>query len=272
MDIATENYRLINEGIELSLVFKLPHNTLITNALLSAFILISLTALFLYYRRWSMRYQREAALNAEQLARLSEMETLYRRQLESLQKERAAMAQDVDQLKLELERQKKKADSNEEEMLEELIALEAEISKKEEQQALQNQQLQELQLKLNQSTASLEKADNRKRKPIDSARKRLTTLYKNLEIHDKAIEGYSALTDELKLKCEEIIVQLNENPASISVKRKVFGKSNRVPALEVVFGYKGRLYYIPKGEKRAELLVIGTKNSQQQDLGYLDRL
>ena len=130
----------------------------------------------------------------------------------------------------------------------------------------------ELQEKLEQLDQPHSKENNRKRKPFEIAHKRFTTLYKNLDIHDRAVEGYLTLTEDLKLKCEEIMVQLNEDPASVQIKRKVFGKKNRVTVLEVVFGYKGRLYFMPKGEKRAELITVGTKNSQQQDLAYLERL
>jgi hypothetical protein len=68
------------------------------------------------------------------------------------------------------------------------------------------------------------------------------------------------------------MMQLNEDPAAVNIKRKVFGKKNRITVLEVVFGYKGRLYFRIKADHQAELLTIGTKNSQQQDLAYLDKL
>ncbi len=270
-EIAAENYRLINQGLELSLVFKLPHNTGITNTILAALILLSLGALFIYYRRWSTRYRRENSLRSAELERLSRIESDYNRQLEDLEMERSRMSLDIDRMKADLALEKEKAETSQEEMLEEIIALEEQIARKEELHARQNREVLELQAKLEQLEQP-PKVNGRKRKPLESARKRLTTLYKNLEIHDRAVEGYLTLSEELKLKCEELIVQLNENPAAVQVKRKVFGKKNRVAVLESVFGYKGRLYFIPKGGNRAELLVIGTKNSQQQDLGYLERL
>ncbi len=271
-EIAAENYRLINQGLELALVFKLPHNTRITNAILAGLIFFSLGALLVHYRHWSAHYRRESSLRSAELERLAQAEAEYRRQLEALEYERSRMAGDIDRMKTDLVMEKERAETSQEEMLEEIIALEEKIAGKEELHARQSREMIELQAKMERLEPPRQKESSRKRKPFETAHKRLTTLYKNLDFHDRAVEGYLCLTEELKLKCEEVIVQLNENPASIQVKRKVFGKKNRVTVLEVVFGYKGRLYFIPKGEKRAELLAIGTKNSQQQDLAYLERL
>jgi hypothetical protein len=272
LEIATENFHLINEGLDLTLVFKLPHDTLLTNAVLAAFILLSLGGLYAYYRHWNAQYRRETAGRIQELDRLVQVERHYRRQLESLQDERAGMAADIEQMKMQVAEEKEKASSSEEEMLAELIAMEAQIAQKEE---LQNQQLAKmraLQEKLDQMEQPKSKEGNRKQKPVDVSRKRFITLYKNLTIHDKAVEGYISLPEELKLKCEEVIVQLNDAPSSVQIKRKVFGKKNRVTVLEVTFGYKGRLYFRPRGENQADLLAIGTKNSQLQDLAYLERL
>ena len=271
-DIATENYRLINEGLELSLDFKLPYNTPIPNAILVVLMVISLGALLSYYRHWSLRYRRESDQRTIELERLAKADAEYRRQLESLQKERARMSADIDRMRADLAREKEKAETSQEEMLEEIIALEEKIARKEELHDQQSLEVIELQEKLEQLDQPHSKENNRKRKPFEIAHKRFTTLYKNLDIHDRAVEGYLTLTEDLKLKCEEIMVQLNEDPVSVQIKRKVFGKKNRVTVLEVVFGYKGRLYFMPKGEKRAELITVGTKNSQQQDLAYLERL
>lgn len=272
MEIATKNFRLINEGIKLFLTFKLPHNTLITNLLLIALISISMLTLFLYYRNWSVRYRHQTAHQSAQLERLSQLESQQRQQMQALQQERSQMAEDIQSMRTKLDKQKAAYDISEEEMLDELISLEEKIAHKEELRAKQNRQIDALQAKLEQLEQQRQKENRGKRNPLGKARKRFSTLYKNLDIHDRAVEGYTALPDDLKLKCEEVIVQLNENPAAVQIKRKVFGKKNRTTVLEVVFGYKGRLYFIPKGDKRAELLTIGTKNSQQQDLAYLERL
>ena len=271
-EIAAENYRLINEGLELSLVYKLPADSGMAFTILAMLILLSLATLLICFHRWSAHLRRQGALRAAELERWSHAEAAYRRQLESLEQERSRMAADIERMKSDLAMEKQKAEINQEEMLEEIIALEEKIASKEELHARQSQEVHELQTMLEQQASMRSKENERRRKPAQTAGKRFTTLYKNLEIHQRAVEGFVELTEELKLKCEEVMVQLNEDPGAVQIKRKVFGKKNRVTVLEVVFGYKGRLYFIPKGEKRAELITIGTKNSQQQDLAYIERL
>ena len=103
-------------------------------------------------------------------------------------------------------------------------------------------------------------------------RKRFATLYKNIAVNDRAIEGLVDLNDELRLKAEEIVHQLNSNPDLVTVKRKVFGKKNRETVLEVVFAYKGRLYFRRGADRRVEVLAVGTKNSQERELEFLGNL
>ena len=66
--------------------------------------------------------------------------------------------------------------------------------------------------------------------------------------------------------------QLNEDPALVRVKRKVFGGKGQKTVLEVIFGYKGRLYFRNTKEKGIEVLAIGTKNTQARELEFLARL
>jgi len=101
---------------------------------------------------------------------------------------------------------------------------------------------------------------------------RFNTLYKNLEFHNKAVSGYVELSEELKMKAEEVIHQLNEDPGLVKIKRKVFGGKGHKTVLEVIFGYKGRLYFRNTSDKRVEVLAIGTKNTQARELEFLARL
>lgn len=272
LDLASENFRIISEGLELTLDFNLPHTSLLANLILAVYILAALSGLFIYYRRWSDRFRQENRRRTEELERLSRSERLYHQRIVDLQGEHKQMAADLEQMKVQLKEEKKKADASEEEMLEEIINLEEQIQKKETRLAQQLEEMSALEDKLANLEAAKQKESNRKSKPADMARKRLTTLYKRLDIHDRAIEGYIDLTEEFKIKAEEVMMQLNEDPAAVNIKRKVFGKKNRITVLEVVFGYKGRLYFRIKADHQAELLTIGTKNSQQQDLAYLDKL
>ena len=76
----------------------------------------------------------------------------------------------------------------------------------------------------------------------------------------------------MKIKAEEVIHQLNENPSLVTIKRKVFGGKGQKTVLEVIFGYKGRLYFRNTKEQRVEVLAMGTKNTQARELEFLARL
>jgi hypothetical protein len=76
----------------------------------------------------------------------------------------------------------------------------------------------------------------------------------------------------MKIKAEEVIHQLNHDPQMVTIKRKVFGKKNRETVLEVLFAYKGRLYFRNTHQNRIEVLSIGTKHTQSKDLTFLDKL
>ena len=97
-------------------------------------------------------------------------------------------------------------------------------------------------------------------------------LYKNISINERAISGFIELTDDLKIKSEGIIHQLNEDPNFVPVKRKVFGKKNREKVLEVMFAYKGRLYFRKAKDNKIEILAVGTKNTQARELDFLSDL
>ena len=109
-------------------------------------------------------------------------------------------------------------------------------------------------------------------KAADSTLKRFNALYKNISMHRRAINGYNDLVDDMKIKSEEIIHQLNDDPGLVPIKRKVFGKKGRETVLEVIFAYNGRLYYRNKKGNKIEVLAIGTKNTQTKDLEFLNNL
>ncbi len=272
VQVAAENYRLINEDPEVSLSFKLPHNTFLTNGLLGIYILAALSVLLGYYRHWFAQYKQAAQSQDSERRRLSRIAGEYQDKLDVLSIEQDKMISELSQMTAQLNEAKNQADATEDEMIDEIVALEEKIAAKAAFQEAQQQAIDQMQEKIDQLEQKLQKERGSKRSSTDIIRKRFAVLYKNLVIHDRAVEGYLVLVDDLKIKCEEVIHQLNDDPGSVAVKRKVFGKKNRLTVLEVVFGYKGRLYFRPKGPKQSELLAIGTKNTQQKELEYLDRL
>ncbi|KJS28601.1 MAG: hypothetical protein VR64_23770 [Desulfatitalea sp. BRH_c12] len=272
MEVAVENYRLLNEKPTVILEWRLPHNCPITNTVLAFYTFIGIGLLYLYYRHWKSYYQREMESNSHARRQLIQKGEGYEQQLIALQKDRARLDQEMRQAHQKLTFTKHQAETSQEKMIEEIIALEEEIAVK---VALQNQQqasMDELQHKLGQLESQLQKEQLRKSKSSNGVQKRFAALYKNLEITEKAMDGYLDLTEDMKIKCEEIIRQLDVDSSKLPIKRKVFGKKNRETVFEVAFGYRGRLYYLPRENKKYALLAVGTKNSQQQDLEYLNRL
>ena len=173
-------------------------------------------------------------------------------------------------MKGELDRERQKASATEDEMIDELVVLEGKISQN---IALQDHQLQEinaLREKIKQFEKESDAKNRQQLKGADAVRKRFSALYKNITINEKAIEGFMDLTEEMKIKAEEVVHQLNGDPNRVQIKRKVFGKKNRETVFEVIFAYKGRLYFRKISGNREEVLVIGTKLTQNKDLAFLN--
>ena len=71
------------------------------------------------------------------------------------------------------------------------------------------------------------------------------------------------------MKAEEVIHQLNQDSSMVTIKRKVFGGKGQKTVFEVVFGYRGRLYFRKLPTNQIEVLAIGTKNTQAKELEFL---
>jgi hypothetical protein len=103
--------------------------------------------------------------------------------------------------------------------------------------------------------------------------RRLRTLYRNLEIDDRAIDDLIALRDEtMKLKAEEAIKRLADGSEDVAVRRKVGGLPPHLSVFELGFAGKGRIYYTRGRQRTFRLLSVGAKNTQNADLEYLSRL
>jgi len=111
-------------------------------------------------------------------------------------------------------------------------------------------------------------------KEAERVTKRLRTLYKNLDVEDRAISDLVALGDEsLRLRAEEGLKRLDDDPDTAAVRRKVGGLPPQLSIFELGFAGKGRIYYSPRNERGGfRIVAIGGKASQKQDLEYLSRL
>ena len=269
--VARENFRLLNDGLIKMVDVEIEHNTLISNSILLSCAFVSLIVLFSIYRR-GMRIMDEAEVAKQELIdglAHQRQESLV--QLERLESQRISLSSKIESMKGQLDRERQKASATEDEMMDELLALEDKISENIAQKDHHFEEINALKEKIKQFEKENDAKNRQLLKGADAVRKRFGALYKNIAIHDKAIEGFVDLTEELKIKAEEVVHQLNDNPQMVQIKRKVFGKKNRETVLEVIFAYKGRLYFRKISGNRVEVLAIGTKLTQNKDLVFLDK-
>ena len=271
MKVASDNYSFMNEGLEINVDIILEHNTLLSNAILAFYICVSVLVLFFYYRAGVNKARREEMEKSSEIARLMELEENYAGNVQSLERERENLKSEVFEVKKGLESEKIRASRNEDEMIREIVLLEEKINNN---IALQKEKQEEIDV-LREKIKRFERGrgkDGKQTKGFDSVQKRFKTLYKNISFNDRAISGFIDLEDDMKIKGEEIIHKLNEDPEFVQIKRKVFGKKSRKTVQEVIYAYKGRLYFRKTKDNRVEILTIGTKNTQSKDLEFLDNL
>jgi DNA repair exonuclease SbcCD ATPase subunit len=266
MDVASENYRLLNEGLILSIDVRIKQNSWISNGILVFYILLALIILKKFISKSILESERleqdqrnsikdlsEKLKDAEEgLSDIREKEDAYLKNINALNKERENLSTDIDGLLEEMER------------LENGLKEQRELREEKEKEALYlEEEIEHLRGKIQKP--------GKKKKSAEASQKRFKVLYKNLEFTKKAIEGFLSLSDEFQLKAEEIIHRLNNNDSTISVKRKVFSKGGKIDILEMDFAYSGRIYFKRDSSSKIKIVIIGNKKSQNKDLAYLDR-
>ena len=270
--IAAENFKLMSDGLSVSVDIYLDHNTLLSNALLVFYLMISVGFFYLYYRHGLNQALSEDKAKASQIVHLREQERRSAERLQELGEQRRALLTDIDQVKAAVQSEKSKASRNEEEMIEEMVALENRLEENLAFQEAQRVEIKDLKEKIQDLQEAVRKEGKPKNKALEIVGKRFDTLYKRIYIHQRAVSGYMNLTEDMKIKAEEVIHQLNQDPDQVPIKRKVFGKKNRETSFEVMFAYNGRLYFRTRKGSKVEVLAIGTKNTQNKDLKFLDNL
>ncbi|MEA1949639.1 MAG: hypothetical protein U9N83_20370 [Thermodesulfobacteriota bacterium] len=272
IQVATDNYNLMNQGLVVNVDLILEHNTLLSNAILAFYICISVLVLFLYYRTGIKKARQEDTEKETEIARLLEFEKNHTSRLKDLIKVKQKLISEIIKIKRKLVHERIRASKNEDDLIKEIVALEENMN---ENIALQNEKQEEinaLKEKIKLFEKERQKENKQKINSYNTFRKRFKTLYKNISVNKRAINGFLDLTDDMKIKGEEIIHKLNEDPSFVLVKRKVFGKKGRATVQEVIFAYKGRLYFHKKKDGQIEILTVGTKNTQAKDLEFLDSI
>jgi len=264
-EVAAENYRILNEGLVVSVDVRVRHNGWLSNSILILYVFASLFVLRVFIRRGLRESERQESQQKARIkglslqlgdmeARLKDVkskESVYEERISGLKKEKGDLSRDIDGLLEELERLE--------------TGLENQRHLKEDLEV----EVLDLREQIDQLKGKLERPKHKKKKK-ETISKRFKVLYKNLDFSDRAVEGFLSLTDEFQLKAEAIIHQLNEDDTSISVKRKVFGKGGKLNVLETDFSYSGRIYFQKDSHSRCRIVAIGTKNSQERDLSYLE--
>lgn len=272
IQVAADNYNLMNEGLVVNVDLILEHNTLLSNVILAFYICMSVLVLFLYYRTGIKKARQEYTEKETEIARLLEFEKNHTSKLKDLIKVKQKLIAEIIKIKRKLVHEKIRASKNEDDLIKEIVALEENIN---ENIALQNEKQEEinaLKEKIKFFEKERQKENKQKTNSFNRVRKRFKTLYKNISVNKRSLNGFLDLTDDMKIKAEEIIHKLNEDPTLVLVKRKVFGKKGRATVQEVIFAYKGRLYFRKTKDGKIEILTIGTKNTQIKDLEFLDNI
>lgn len=265
VQVAEENYRILNSSLILSAEVSVRHNSWLSNGILALYVLSSIFILYCIIVRHireteNQATEREDLLNAlstrlrETEGTLKEVqgkEDYYREKVADLRSDKNGLSEDVDGLLKEMENLENALSSQK--ILKE--GLEAEI----------------VQLRDELASATKQSKETKKRrKPADATRKRFRFLYKNILFTDHSIEGFLSLPEDFKLKAEETIQRLNENPTQVSVKRKVFGKGGKKNVFEAEFSYSGRVYFQSESQTKTSVVTIGTKNTQDRDLHFVE--
>ena len=272
MQIAKENYAALNNGFNVVVTVQVARDQFISYAILATFVFLSILVFSCYYLRGSRIAARESDLVKAEILRLSQLEKDHRAKLDKLNEQRKYLADELRETKETFDSAKVKASRAEDEMIDEIVSLEKSIAENLSLQKAKEEEINTLKDKIFQYEKGELKSNRQKIKASEAIHKRFKTLYKNLLVHDRAVSGFISLTPDLQLKAEEIMLQLHDDPGQVPIKRKVFGKKNRETVFEILFSYKGRLYYRNTPEQKLEIVCIGTKHTQTKDLTFLDQL
>nr|WP_320193799.1 hypothetical protein [uncultured Desulfobacter sp.] len=273
--VADKNFAILNSELKVHTVLHLDHGSFLANLIFAAYSGISILIFFVFYRQGIKKAKQERdiknALIQDLKQNLEKNEMRHEQLEEDLKRERAELFKNIKQLDQKYQSEQKKAKTNEDEMFNEIIALEDQLNTYIELKERRDVEIDELK-------SNLEKYERRKstgksrRGEFDFISKRFKTLYKQIEMSRKALDGFITLTEDQQIKAEETIHQLDRDPGSVIVKRKVFsGKKHKATCFEILFAYNGRLYFMNHPNK-TEVVVIGTKQSQTKDMEYLHNL
>ena len=266
-EVAAENYRILNEGLDLSVDVRIKHNSWLSNSILVLYIFIAVLIIRKFIWKGLEETEAQDKEQRQRIGRLSDQ----LQEAESKLKQVGAKEEEYVERIARLSRDKEALSEDIDGLLEEMERLETGLQDHRKLKEEMELQVLEFKEELESQREKLQKP-KKKKKSLENTGKRLGVLYKNLAFTDRAVEGFLSLTDDFQLKAEEFIHKLNEDESRIPVKRKVFGKGGKMNVLEVLFAYSGRIYYQKDTQAKIKVLAIGTKNTQEKDLAYLESI
>lgn len=246
--IARENWEIINNGLNINVSVKLGHGTKLAFLILAIYISLFLTVFLFFYNKG--------------LRGSKAVEKKRRKEINRLKNEKQRLFDNIKSLNEKYQNNKRKTKINEDEMFLEIVKLEEKLNS-----------LTELEKEKKTQEVERRKHGTSKRKTYDFMVKRFAVLYTNINISRKALTSFIELNQEMQIKAEEIIHQLNNDSQNVIIKRKVFlGKRKKTSFFEVIFGYNGRLYFKRNKDNLIEIIVVGTKKTQHKDMEFLNNL
>jgi predicted nuclease with TOPRIM domain len=268
---------------------EIPYNAVLANAVLIAYAALLVATLALHTRRLARKQQlaldglvaardtaaqraagieRELASVRERLASVEPETAQQAHEIAALAEERSALLARLDALEARAEALRR-GSARAAELEEEHRALEQLLEEASRDLGAKDGELEALRAQLKSAGRSAA----RSARDADALGRRFQALYKQLEVDERALTGIAELGDEsLRLRAEEALKTLNDEPDSSAVRRKVGGLPPHLAIFELGFAGKGRIYFTRGQARRFRVLGVGAKNTQNEDLEYMRRL
>lgn len=266
IDLAAENYNILNEGLVVLTEVRLRQNSWLSNSILIFYIAIALLVLRFFILKSIKSSVKKEEEQEKIISGLSARLSTYENELSKIKEKERGYSDSID----ELNREKKNLSSDIDGLLSEMEQLESGLKAQKELRESREREIDALKSEIEEVRLKSEKP-KKKSKKQEIIDKRFKVLYKNLTFTEKAIDGFVELSDEFQLKAEEVIHRINEDDSTVNIRRKVFSRGGKINVLEVDFAYSGRIYYQKETKVKSSIIAIGTKATQTQDLGFLER-
>lgn len=270
--VARRNFKLMEKGLEIKINATIRPYSLLAVSILCFYMAIAGLMIYIHLLGVSRRIKLTDEKRKQEIERLVAAEKNFEEKAKMLADEKSLLESEYERLQAALKKQKLQAEQNEEAMFDELVSLEKQLQENIERQKKQQEKIDQLTSEIQALQKLKESVQSRLDKAGEKMSRRFSVLYKNIHIGHRAVEGLLELDDDMALKAEEIIHQLNDDASKVPIKRKVFSRRSKLTVFEVVFAYRGRLYFSRNEGEKINVICIGTKNTQHRDLAYIDSL